>query len=357
MDLHCEMLLQEYRDIRESANLLQKIAEDALRSAIRQNGIYVTAIESRVKTESSLAGKLELKGQKYAHLSDITDIVGARVITFYSDEVDKVAALAENLFEIDWENSADKRKAYGIDRFGYMSLHYICRIPKALYFDETHPEINTIRFELQIRTALQHVWATVFHDMGYKTDVDIPKEYMRRMSCMAGMLEIADREFLSFRTEVEDYRRKVRALIRDTKFDEILLDKDSFDSYLEIEPFRMLNERIASINHAEIETVSMKPYLNALHTMGFETLGDIERMKQQYSEDAYNLARHQIGNTDLDIIASTKGIYSLCVVYLLKNGGGEADLLRFHEALYGKQERGTVMMKRLIAQAQKANII
>ena len=112
-----------------------------------------------------------MKGSKYKSIDDITDLVGLRVITFYTNEVDKVAAIAKRLFDVDWQESVDKRKLHQLDAFGYNSLHYICRMK------EGGP-----RFELQMRTALQHVWSTIEHDTGYKGSVKIPREYKRQFS-------------------------------------------------------------------------------------------------------------------------------------------------------------------------------
>ena len=122
MDLHSEMILDEYRSALPVFAKMQGEVMQRLHEALAKNGIIVTAIDSRIKTEESLAGKLALKGAKYATLSDITDILGARIITFYTDDVDRIAAMAEQLFEVDWTNSVDKRKLHELDSFGYNSL-------------------------------------------------------------------------------------------------------------------------------------------------------------------------------------------------------------------------------------------
>lgn len=59
----------------------------------------------------------------------MTDILGARVICYFGDDVDKVGKLVEQSFVIDWENSSDKRALIKADTFGYLSLHYICSLP------------------------------------------------------------------------------------------------------------------------------------------------------------------------------------------------------------------------------------
>ena len=241
-DLHQQMILEAYR---EALPVLEQLKTDVLvtlHEALDDSRLFLTAIEARVKKEQSLAGKLALKGAKYASLTDITDLVGARVITSYTDDVDRIASIAERLFEIDWENSVDKRRLHQLDSFGYNSLHYICRLPG-------YP----LRFELQLRTTLQHAWAVINHDNGYKSDIEIPQEYLRRMNRLAGMLEMADDEFSRIRTELTDYRRRVQTLVKNGKLDDVQLDGDAFRSYLQAGRFNPLNKRIAAINQAEIQ--------------------------------------------------------------------------------------------------------
>lgn len=356
LDLHCQMILEEYREGMESFRKIQSLVEETLKESLKENSLLVTAVESRIKAEDSLAGKLELKGLKYSGLSDITDIVGARVIAFFTDDVDKIASIVENKFDVDWDNSVDKRRMHDLDSFGYMSLHYVCRIPKTLYFDPAHPEINTVRFEVQLRTTLQHMWANMSHNTGYKSGVEVPKEYLRSLNSLAGMMELADNEFSRLRTAINDFRRQVSALMMDRKFDEVSLNEDTFRSYLKLEPFDKLNKRIAAVNQAEIHNASLMPYLTLLKDMGFKTLGDVDNMIKGYSDSAFQLARYELGVTDLDIVSSNIAIQDLCIVYIILNGGSEDGLKSMFDTLSGESDYNSIRARRIMDTVAHLNL-
>jgi ppGpp synthetase/RelA/SpoT-type nucleotidyltranferase len=341
LDPHGEALLKQFRELRPTLEQLAKDAYDLIRHALREQGIYVTAIEQRVKTEKSLIGKLERKGAKYKTIDDITDLVGLRIITFYTDEVDKVAAITKRIFDIDWQESVDKRKLHQLDSFGYNSLHYICRL-----------KTGGPRFELQMRTALQHVWSTIEHDTGYKGDVKIPREYLRQFSRLAGMLELVDDEFSRLRLLITDYRRQILTLVKNGQLDEVPLSADSFRSYLELHPFDRLNKRIAAVNQAEIYTVSMLPYLPVLESFGMETLGDLQRLIDNNSDDAYQLALSQLAITDLDILSSSSALQYLCLVYILKHDGGREGLKTFYDTINGESKANGMIADLMMEQAK-----
>lgn len=356
MDLHSEMIMTEYEAQLPVYQRLEVIVQRTLEQALARNNILVTAVSTRIKTAASLAGKLALKGSKYQSISDLTDILGARVITFYTDDVDHIAALAEQMFEIDWENSVDKRALHQIDSFGYNSLHYICRLPKSIVDDPDIPALNEIRFELQLRTTLQHAWASINHDIGYKTGVEIPRDYLRRINRLAGILEMADDEFSRIRTEITDYRRRVHQLVQNGKLDDVQLDGDTFTSYLQARPFDALNKRIASINQAEIEEVPLIRYLRVFKEYGCKTLGDVHRMKLKYENDAYRLARYQLGNTDLDIISSAVGVQNICIICILATGGGKMGLIRLFDLINGHNSQNEALADITYEQAGKLQV-
>ena len=240
LDIHGKELLDQFKQRLPLYRKLEQLVYNQLKDLIKEQGLYVNAIEHRVKTEQSLKGKLELKGFKYRSINDITDLVGVRVITFYTDEVDKIAAMVKHAFIIDWKESVDKRKLHETNSFGYNSLHYICRLPESITNDS---ELSNIRFELQMRTALQHVWSTIEHDIKYKGDIQLPLEHQRQFGRLAGMLELIDNDFSRLRNTANEYRRQIKSLVASGQLDEVPLTAISFQNYLEnTHPFKPLNE-------------------------------------------------------------------------------------------------------------------
>ena len=298
LDPHSEAILEEYRAQRPVFEKMQETIPARVRALLDEAGIIVASVESRIKEEKSLAGKLELKGAKYASLSDITDIFGMRIITFYTDDVDKVASAVDRLFEVDWENSDPE--------FPY-------------------------RFEVQMRTILQHAWANMNHDTGYKSGVEVPVEYHRNMNRLAGMLELVDEQFSRIRTEINDYRRQVQSLVASGRLEEVPLDGDSYRSFLQLRPFDPLNKRMA---------------------LGLKTLGDVAGLIKKYGDAAYQIACYQIGLTDLDILASSVGPQNLCLAYLLKKGGGRAGIRLMLDTLNGPSESNDMMAEYILTQAE-----
>lgn len=305
----------------------------SIQKALSNNDVEVTAVEGRIKQRDSLIGKLVRKGHKYHSLDDITDIVGFRVITLFSDDVDRVASYMEKMFDVDWNESIDKRKMHEMSSFGYNSLHYICRIPKSLYEDGQHPELNDIRFEVQMRSTLQHAWAAMNHDLGYKSEIETPPEYMRMFGRLAGMLELADEEFSRIRISVATYRRRMEALIQAGELSEVQLDGDTFSTYIAQKPFDSLMKRIAAINQGEIQEMSFEPFYPLLKEAGLKTLQDVEDFIRENEDDAYKFAMSQLSDTDIDIIASTVGLQDLLIVHTLKNGGGKSGLIQIYDEL------------------------
>ena len=349
--------MKQYRERLSLYEHLAHLADTALRKALDDQHMRVATIEYRVKTSDSLAGKLELKGGKYHSLDDVTDIVGIRVVTFYSDDVDKVAAIVNETFYVDREKSVDKRKLHHLDSFGYNSLHYICKLPKEIADEPDSPMLNKLSFEIQMRTALQHVWSTLNHDTGYKGDVKIPQEYLRQFNRLAGMMELMDEEFSRLRNVLTDYRRQMMALEASGQLDDVDLNTETFRRYLETHPFARLNKRIAAINQAELYPVTLMPFLRVLRKLGMNTLGDVNKMIEEHSDDAYRLAVAQLGTTDLDIVSENIGIQNLCYVYVLKQGGGPAGIRQIFDWLNGSDPGNIQLAKELFEQSQKLSLV
>jgi putative GTP pyrophosphokinase len=181
-------------------------AESGLRARFAHlfKGLDVTihAIDSRIKSDQSLTQKLSRPDRTYSDLWDITDLLGFRIITPFEDSISQIAKIIETNFTLDLHRSQNKLHFKDHERFGYRSLHYVCEFPTPA---EKSNLPKLARFEIQLRTSLQNVWAEIEHDLGYKADEVASPILRRRFSRLSSLFEIADEELVAIKKELNDY--------------------------------------------------------------------------------------------------------------------------------------------------------
>ena len=101
------------------------------------------------------------------------------------------------------------------ERFGYQSEHYLVRLSnKRTALPEYNPHLGLVA-EVQVRTILQHAWAEIEHDIQYKSSITIPNTIRRRFMALAGVLEIADREFQAIQDEDKLLKQQARTSVEE----------------------------------------------------------------------------------------------------------------------------------------------
>ncbi|MEQ9881428.1 hypothetical protein ABRP83_04475 [Pectobacterium brasiliense] len=271
-----------------------------LNTLVRKNNIDTHSISHRVKSPISLENKIQKK-KKYKYLKDITDILGFRIITFYSSDIDDIETLIKKEFIIDEENSIDKRKAIEPDRFGYMSLHYIVSLRKERSSLPEYSDFSDYKFEIQIRTILQHCWAEIEHKLGYKSKNSMPDEIRRLFSILSGNLELVDREFLNIKKEIQKYDKTVRDEVLNNTVEDIFINEISLialidsDGALESEyqKYKGLARKskldINEVSTKDIEFHHIQEGVRFLKLLGFKEIKELQSIiKKSVSSNAIN---------------------------------------------------------------------
>lgn len=237
-----ESILKSYEAGRDTYQSFSSALAALISQLLKHEGIEIHSVSHRCKTLASLKGKISKK-HTYGLLEEITDLAGVRLITHYEDDVDKVARLIESEFKVDKENSIDKRVAMDPDKFGYLSLHYVVSLNDERAFLRENQSYAGLKAEIQIRSILQHSWAEIEHDTGYKSEVEVPRHIRRRFSRLAGLLEIADREFIDIRNELAAYAKAVSekmensvSSVSDSEVIPLPIDKVTLQNFVSHDP-------------------------------------------------------------------------------------------------------------------------
>jgi GTP pyrophosphokinase len=87
------------------------------------------------------------------------------------------------------------------DRFGYKGLHLDLRLNAKRKALPEYQKLSEYQFEVQVRTIVQDAWSEIDHKLKHKKG--LPSGLKRRVYNLAGLFELADREFDSIRGETD----------------------------------------------------------------------------------------------------------------------------------------------------------
>ncbi|WP_431803848.1 GTP pyrophosphokinase [Microbacterium sp. bgisy203] len=262
-----------------------------IRSLIKQvlsdEGIPVHSVTHRVKTEGSASAKIDASPNRYGSFGDLHDLLGVRVITHLATEVDAVVALLRKEFDVDGKRSVDKIADLNADEFGYRSYHLIVKLKDDRAALAEWRIFAGIYFEIQVRSILQHAWAEIEHDLGYKSSVDVPQEIHRRFARLAGILELADDEFVRLTKDAKSHARKTDSAVK--RGVNVPVDRDSVrslatsssavrtaDAYIADQ----LGWALLAEPSSEYATLRAKE----LREVGLDTIADVDREMSRHGE-------------------------------------------------------------------------
>ena len=182
-----ELMMMYSCAIREMRTKLE-VLNDELSVHHQRNPIEF--ITSRVKKPLSIVEKLHRYGVPVSVESvekNLNDVAGVRVICSFIDDIYTVADMLLRQDDI----TLIKKKDY-IEHpkdNGYRSLHLVIETP--VYLSETK---ELVHVEVQIRTIAMNFWATLEHDLKYKTDSVVSADLAAKLKDCAETIAATDQQ-------------------------------------------------------------------------------------------------------------------------------------------------------------------
>lgn len=277
MQVKTKKIIEQYHESKELYEDLKDDLEDILLSIIQTNHFRISNLSIRIKKENTLKKKIIYKN-KYQDIHEITDVVAARVITLFENDIDRLYECIKDNFEIVEYN--DKRKKNYEDRidFGYNSLHLLLKFTDSRCQLIEYSKYKDIVFELQIRTILQHSWAEIEHGLGYKSQYEIPKNIRRKLTRLSATLELVDEEFVQIAKELDEYNKGIIHIEKVLKTD---INVHSLIQYLHNS--QILNhmfEKLKEQYHFHVEEdaslISELRLVKRFHNLGFSYIHELD---------------------------------------------------------------------------------
>lgn len=183
--------------IREVKTKLEILNEE---SRISGKNNPIDAIKSRIKTPKSILEKMNRYGfpiSLQSMMNNLNDIGGIRIICPFLEDIYTVADMLmrqDDLTLIQQKDYIANPKPNG-----YRSLHMIVEVPIFL-----SSETKKVRVELQIRTMAMDFWASLEHQLRYKSKSNIPSHIVDDLKECADIISATDQKMQRISHELQE---------------------------------------------------------------------------------------------------------------------------------------------------------
>ena len=164
----------------------------------------IHSIETRMKSIASMVEKLQRNHMEVSVSSavdNLFDIAGVRVICSYIADIYRIADLLtsqDDVYVLRVRDYIRKPKPNG-----YRSLHLVVEVP--VYLSEG---CTRVPVEIQIRTIAMDFWATLEHNLRYKSPDTIPEGISEELLQAAKDIEELDERMQSIRDRLGSHREE-----------------------------------------------------------------------------------------------------------------------------------------------------
>lgn len=197
MALQFQQIMMVYESAIKQVETKLEILNKEYKVSGRRNPIET--IKSRIKSPDSIATKLQKKGVPVTFKSmseNLTDIAGVRVICPYISDIYTIKDVL--LKQPDLKLLEEKDYIANPKPSGYRSLHIVIQVP--VYLSQAVHHVNV---EIQLRTIAMDFWASLEHELRYKTTSKIPISIRRELQRCAETIAMTDREMEEIAIELQ----------------------------------------------------------------------------------------------------------------------------------------------------------
>lgn len=307
---HGRKAREEFSKVRHQYEALATAIKIIIENALEHEKLLIHSIECRAKDLESLEKKCRKNNAsrpeepKYNEpLKQITDLAGVRIIAFFLKTVEDIQLVLEREFDV--IEKIDKSSILQEEeKFGYQSIHFLVKLkPNRANLPE-YKLCEGLVCEIQLRTILQHSWAEIEHDIQYKSVATIPRSIKRRFMALAGMLEVADREFQAIQKEDIRIRDAARLSLEKGDVVGIEITPDALKAYLDKNLGK--DGRMSEGNYDFTATL--------LKHLGFDSFEQIQKCISGYDADAisrilFGTRQGQIARFELVLLAGMGQFY------------------------------------------------